>query len=142
MKLHNAANAEPIFLGARSIRELAPRLEHWIDLALVRGSEDGRDIRAWGFDAGLEYETELPGEIELSVGVAFCSGDANPGDAVDGSFRQTGLRGSYFYYGEVLAPELSNMWIATAGIGFSPADDISIDLLYHCYRQHEAAAWF
>jgi alginate production protein len=129
---------DPAFFGIRSIGEIGPRLEHWIDVAIVRGTDDGQDIRAWGFDAGMVLETQLFWEPEFTLGAAFGSGDADPDDNVDRDFRQTGLQGSYFYYGEVLAPELSNLWIATAGVGVAPLENLSIDLLYHRYTQHRA----
>jgi alginate production protein len=130
---------DPVFFGVRSIGEVSSRVEHWVDAAIVRGTDDGQDIRAHGFDAGLEYATGLAWQPSFMLGVALGSGDSNLDDDVDGDFRQTRLQGSYFYYGEVLAPELSNMWIATAGVGMEPLADLSVDVLYHRYRQHRAA---
>jgi alginate production protein len=131
---------KPVFLGLRSIGAIGPAIEHWIDAAIVRGTDDGRDIRAWGFDAGAEYHFDAPLWPALHLGVAFGSGDGDLLDGVDEEFRQTGLQNSYFYYGEVLAPELSNLWIYTAGIELEPASDASIRILFHHYQQDRATA--
>jgi hypothetical protein len=130
----------PVFFGLRSIGRIASGVEHWIDAALVRGTDNGRDIRAYGFDVGLDYRFDAPLRPSLLLGTAFGSGGASPEDAVDREFRQTGLQESYFYYGEVLAPELSNMWIHTAGVKFRPARRTSVRILYHLYRQHRPEA--
>ena len=45
---------------------------------------------------------------------------------------------SFNYYGEVLDPELSNLGIFTLGGGIRPIKRVSIDLIYHYYRQHYA----
>ena len=69
-------------------------------------------------------------------------------ESSDTGFRQTGLqdnkdsyRGvvSLRYYGELLDPELSNLHIVTAGLGFRFLSKSSIDLVYHLYRQPHAA---
>ena len=36
-------------------------------------------------------------------------------------------------------PELSNLFILTAGLGIRPTERSSIDLVYHHYRQHRSA---
>jgi alginate production protein len=46
---------------------------------------------------------------------------------------------SFRYLGELVRPELSNLWVATAGIGIRPARDISIEVAGHAYRQDVAA---
>ena len=43
------------------------------------------------------------------------------------------------YYGELLQPELSNLSIFTAAIGFPLLQDSSVELIYHRYRQVAAA---
>jgi alginate production protein len=130
---------DPLFFGIRSIGEIGEDFEHWIDAALVRGHDDDEDIHAYGFDAGLSYEPELRFDPLFTLGVAFGSGDADPDDDIDREFRQTGFQESYYYYGEVLAPELSNMWILTAGASLFVTQDISAGFLYHYYRQHRAS---
>jgi alginate production protein len=131
---------EPVFLGLRAIGGIGPGIEYWADVALVRGTDSGRDIRAHGFDVGGKWSLDLPLRPALLLGLAFGSGDRVPDDGVDGEFRQTGLQNSYFYYGEVLAPELSNLWIHTAGFALEPRGDTAVDVLYHRYRQDRPAA--
>jgi alginate production protein len=131
---------EPVFFGLRAIGDIGTSVEYWADAALVRGTDAGRDIRAHGFDVGVEWSLDRPLRPALLFGVAYGSGDRDPDDGVNGEFRQTGLQNSYFYYGEVLAPELSNLWIHTAGVAFEPRSDTTVDVLYHRYRQDRAAA--
>ena len=66
---------------------------------------------------------------------------------MDHAFRQTGIQDnndkfggvtSFKYYGELLEPELSNLHILTAGIGRRFGRRMSLDLIYHNYRQDEA----
>ena len=45
---------------------------------------------------------------------------------------------SFRYLGELVRPEVSNLMIFTAGIGFRPTRRSSVDLVFHHYRQVEA----
>ena len=45
----------------------------------------------------------------------------------------------FLAYGETLDPELSNLQIFTAGLGFRPAAGTFVDLVYHHYRLNEIA---
>ena len=48
---------------------------------------------------------------------------------------------SFRYYGELLDPELANLQILTAGIGFvSRKKKASLDLIGHYYRQHQPSS--
>jgi alginate production protein len=38
------------------------------------------------------------------------------------------------YYGEVLDPELSNLRILTAALGFRPTSNVTVDIVYHRYQ--------
>lgn len=141
----------PIFLGVRSIGEAFDDLDYWIDFAHVRGRGEfdrkkmtSDDIRGFGFDIGGTYAFDLPSKPSMTLGYAFGTGDSEPWDNVDHSFRQTGLQDntdkfngvtSFKYYGELFDPELSNMHILTLGIGFRPSRRSSIDFVYHFYRQ-------
>ena len=67
-----------------------------------------------------------------------------PDAAVDRNFRQTGLQENKARlggvkrlqrYGELLDPELSNLRVATAGIGLRLLDNTSAELVWHRYRQ-------
>ena len=136
------------FIGVQSFGTLGERLTYWLDAAHVRGDEEGRDLRGYGFDLSARYDLDALLSPYLVVGYAFGSGDSDPDDNTDKAFRQTGLQGNeneigglteFSYYGETFDPELSNMSIFTAGLGARPREGISLDLLYHEYRQDEAS---
>lgn len=143
----SSSDEDLIFLGVSSTGELASDFDYWAEFALVRGSDEGTDIRGYGFDVGATYVFDSDFEPSLTLGAAFGSGDSDPDDT-DRNFRQSGLQDnsdrfngitSFKYYGEVLDPELSNLFILTAGVGVRPTKDTSIDLIYHHYRQHRAS---
>ncbi|NNE43891.1 MAG: alginate export family protein, partial [Gemmatimonadetes bacterium] len=79
-----------------------------------------------------------------TIGYAVGSGGADESSV----FRQTGLQdnndkfggvSSFRYYGELLEPELSNLEIKTAALGFRPLRATSVDLVAHSYRQRSVA---
>lgn len=138
------------------------RFGYWLDAAAVRGNErlarldeqgdllvvdrvTERRVRGHAVDAGLMWTLGVAGRPTLTLGFARGSGDADPGDNVDARFRQTGLQENkarfrgvtrFRYYGEMLRPEqLSNLEIATVGLGFRPTGESSVDLIGHRYRQ-------
>ena len=112
-------------------------------------------VHGWGFDLGATWQTRLPGRLSLTLGYAMGSGDVRSDSpkvddqkSNDHSFRQTGLQdnndrfrgvNSFKYYGELLRPELSNLRIATAALGFRFLKNSSVELIYHSYQQVEAA---
>ncbi len=82
----------------------------------------------------------------IVLGYALGSGDDNPSDNVDRSYRQTGLQDNSAtfngftriqYYGELFNPELSNLAVTTAGFGIKPLRKTSIEFIHHFYRQHK-----
>jgi len=138
----------PIFFGLHSSGEILADLDYWLELAHVRGRDGSRKIRGIGLDVGSTYVFDLPLEPSISFGYAFGTGDDDPNDGVDKSFRQTGLQEnegefngvpSFKYYGELFDPELSNLSIFTGGIGVKLSEESSIDLVYHYYLQHKAS---
>lgn len=138
----------PLFLGLYSHGIVGDSLTYWLDMVHVRGREDGNRLRGYGVDLLGSYGFDLPLSPRLVLGYAFGSGDSDPDSGGDGNFRQTGLQGneaelggvsSLKFYGEAFDPELSNMSIFTAGLGAEPLDGVSLDLLYHYYRQDEAS---
>src|SRR5262249_14730896 len=71
-------------------------------------------------------------------------GDSNARRGEDTAFRQTGLQRNndrflgvdrFRYYGELLRPELSNLHIVTAALGYRILRSSSLELLYHYYHQ-------
>jgi alginate production protein len=143
-----ADRRRPVFLGLRSRGEPVEDLDYWLELGYVGGPDGPNRIRGWGVDLGATYELQAGPRPALTLGFAFGSGDLDPDDELDRSFRQTGLQEneadfggatSFKYYGEVLDPELSNLAIVTVGIGVRPTEKFSLDLIYHYYVQHRAS---
>ncbi len=119
-------------------------LDYWLDAAVVTGSRRGKRLEGLGFDAGGVLRLWKRPRLYLIGSIAYGSG--NPDD-VDRGFRQTGLQDNsaklggvirMAYYGEVLDPELANLWIVTLGAGVRPVRNTSVNLVYHHYRQVHA----
>ena len=118
-------------------------------------SRTRHSVRGWGFDVGATWETRLPGRPSFTLGYAVGSGDVREDSpksddqaSNDHSFRQSGLQDNngrflgvdpFKYYGELLEPELSNLRIATAALGFRFLSESSVEFLYHSYQQVDAA---
>jgi len=142
------------------------RFYYWADSAIVNGDEsiidfddvdntlsviddvELRDVRGWALDLGATLQTKFKSEPRVTVGYGITSSDNDLDDDVDRTFRQTGLQGNEDkfrsveripYYGALLEPELSNLEIFTLGVGFPLFKNSSIDVVYHDYRQVEAA---
>ena len=113
-------------------------------------------VHGWAFDVGTTFETRLPGRPSFTLGYAVGSGDRRGKDlaksdlqeASDRSFRPTGLEDAngrfhgvnrFKYYGELLEPDLSNLRIGTASIGFRLLRNSSLELVSHWYRQFQPA---
>ncbi len=123
------------------------RLLKFGDNADERNSVESRRkhrVSGWGFDSALTWETPLPWKPSLTLGYAFGSGKRK-----ETAFRQTDLQDNqgkftgvkrFRYYGELLRPELSNMHIWTAAVGFNFWRSSSLDLVYHLYRQVHASS--
>jgi alginate production protein len=137
-------------IGLRSIGFPTESFSYWVDGALLRGHDElSRSFQGYGFDVGATYRfPDLPFAPSVTLAYAFGSGDKNPNDNKNQEFRQTGLQSNesrfaglsdFKYYGEALDPELSNLKIITAGIGFRPIRDTSLDFIYHRYRLDEFA---
>lgn len=133
-------------VGGRVIGEWLPDQESWIDLAYMTGRLAGGETSGWGLDVGTTWEPGFAKPFSLSVSYAFGSGDSDS-DQLGGTFRQTGLQDnngkfagvtSFRYYGELVDPELSNLHVATLGVGARLARRASLDLVGHSYRQDEA----
>ncbi|MFP6654271.1 MAG: alginate export family protein [Myxococcota bacterium] len=143
--------------------------KYWADLAFVAGKEtvlsfddiperpgysevDGRtrfdDILGVGLDLGVTWDPRDIPFPRVTLGYAYGSGDDSPTRGSDGTFRQTGLQDNnarwggvdrFRYYGELFRPELSNLHVLTVAIGVDLFESSSIELVYHYYRQDEAA---
>ena len=138
----------PIFFGLQSNGKIFKDLKYWIQTAIVRGTDGSNHIRGEAIDVGLTQVFGGAMEPSITVGYAYGTGDRNPNDNVDTSFRQTGFQGNsdkfngvarFKYYGEVLDPRLTNLRIFTGGVGIRPGEKTSFDLVYHYYLQDHAA---
>ncbi len=152
-------------IGERSLDTYGD-LIYWADAAWVRGREsllqfdtdDNRistvgerqdvKVRGTAFDVGVSWRTPLPWQPAFTLGYAQASGDDSLKDGVDSAFRQTGLHNNkwrffgvnrFRYYGELFRPELSNLNVVTAAVGFQFLKNSSVELLYHRYRQTKVA---
>ncbi len=143
-------NESPFFVGIQSHgRALDGDLRWWADAAYVSGVTGFDKISAFGCDLKVARRFDDKwGKPYLFGGWAWGSGDDDPDDGTDHSFRQTGYQdnnsryygiSSYRYLGVLLRPELSNMSILTLGGGVRPYENMSVDFVYHQYNQVEAA---
>ncbi len=139
---------------------------YWVEAAWVTGREKwlefdeissnksevverlNRDVSGWALEFGATWIAPLDFEPRVTLGYALGSGERHPDSGDDRSFRQTQLHGnepgfggvqSFSRYGTLLDPELSNLYILTAGLGVSLFDASSLDFVYHYYRQFDPA---
>jgi len=140
----------PLHMGVSAQGMPTRNFSFWTQIASLRGSDElRRKFSAYAYDAGGTYRfTGLPLRPSVTLGYASATGDVNPDDNRNTEFRQTGLQSNeakfagvsqFKVYGETLDPELSNVGILTAGLGFRPAPTVSIDLVYHRYRLQRIA---
>ena len=109
----------------------------------VTGMTD-QDVRGWATDLSADITIPVGRKPILSLGYAFGSGDSDPTDDDIDAFRQTGLDGntsrlvgsssSFYNYGSVLRPDLSNIHIVTAGLGVPVLEGSQLGTIYHYYR--------
>lgn len=141
---------QPLHLGLRSLGNPTVNFSYWAEFAYIIGQDElKRDFQAYGFDVGATYRFRgFPFNPNVTVGVAYATGDGNATDNKNNEFRQTGLQSNeakfggvseFLVYGEALDPELSNLRILTAGLGFRPLHGVSLDFVYHQYRLDEIA---
>ena len=132
------------YFGARSRGTVASgHVDYWADSILLRGTSGPTPMRSYAFDTGVIYKFLDPFQFHLVGSYAYGSGDGNPADGVDRRFRQSGIQENRYqyggvsrfkYYGESLNPELSNLGVATAAVGFKPGTLSSIDVVAHHYE--------
>ncbi len=140
----------PLMLGLSAVGAPSDRFSYWTQLAMLRGRDQAsKQYAAHAVDFGGTYRfPKVPLSPSITLGFAYGSGDDNPNDSKNYEFRQTGLQSNearfsgvsnFKVYGEALDPELSNLRILTAGIGFRPASNVFVDLVYHRYRLNKLA---
>jgi alginate production protein len=157
------------WFGGRAIGEIGlsdyGSLNYWADVAGVHGDEavltynsinssqarvdskNKNNVDGWAFDVGAFWTLPVQFEPTFTLSYARASGDSNPNDGHNGSFRQTGIQRNnwrfngvnrFRIYGELLRPELSNLGIFTSAFGIRLLKNSSIEFVYHKYDQVEA----
>lgn len=138
--------AEPVSrtnYGLRAFGDWLPHQESWVEVAYMQGRSGQIANEGWAFDIGSTWL--FHDRFAFTLGYAIGRGD-DPDSTADNTFRQSGLQDnnakfsgvtSFRYYGELVDPELANIEILTAGLGWLPKQGISVDLVGHSYRQNE-----
>ena len=142
---HPDINFDRRYYGLRSFGSVGKSIDYWIEGAIMRGERNGRALDGNAFDVGFTQSLRgVPFEPSFTLGYAYGSGDKDYRDNIDGNFRQTGFDrnndkfngvNSFKYYGELFNPELSNMRIFTADLGFRWSRQGSFDIVYHTFQQ-------
>lgn len=137
------AGLDRTHMGVRAHGEFLDDFYSWLDLAYMHGDDAGTTTAGWGIDMGTTWM--LDSGLNFTAAYAMGQGD-EPESSRNNAFRQTGLQDnnarfagvtSFRYYGELADPELSNLEIFTAGIGYRFKRKVSLDLVGHYYRQDE-----
>lgn len=136
------------YFGGRSRGTIAAgHIDYWTDTIVLRGTSGATPMRSYAVDLGVIYKFLDPLQFHVVGSYAYGSGDGDATDGVDRRFRQTGIQENRYqyggvsrfkYYGESLNPELSNIGIATAAVGFKPDILSSVDLVVHHYEMAQA----
>jgi hypothetical protein len=159
-----------VWFGARAIGEVGlddyGSVNYWADFAGVNGDEtvydyddtkfdnfvrttkkNKNDVSGWAFDIGAFWTLPFRYQPTLTLSYARGSGDRQPNDGQNSTFRQTGIQRNnwrfngvnrFKIYGELFDPELSNMNIFTSALGVRVLKNSSIEMVYHKYDQVEA----
>lgn len=138
-------NREPVYWGIGFYGRVRRYLRPWAEFAIMRGHDKGLQQEGSAMDIGVTAIAEkVRYSPSVTLGYARGSGDKTTGDNVDNEFRQTGYQDNVgymggvrtlHYYGELIDPELSNLKILTLAGGIKPIDNMSLELVYHSYRQ-------
>ncbi len=141
---------QPLLMGVSALGMPTANFSFWSRLDYLYGEDEThRKFSAHAFDVGGTYRfRDLPFHPNITLGYAFATGDGNPNDRRNREFRQTGLHSNeakfagvvdFKVFGEAVDPELSNLGIVTAGLGFWPLSNVTVDLVYHHYRLDKIA---
>ena len=82
----------PRLIGFRASGEGEKVWSYWVDAAIARGSVEGEPLHGEALDAGLTLVAPVRLQPSLTLGYAFGSGDDDPFDGVNRTFRQSGLQ--------------------------------------------------
>lgn len=140
-------NREPEWIGLRYIGEME-NLKPWAELSFLSGEDKGEESDGMAYDFGATFlNSEWNYNPSVTIAYAFGSGDDPSTPLVNERFRQTSYQdnvvvfngqSSVYSYGSLLDPELSNLKIFTLGFGVYPTENISVDFIYHSYKQEFA----
>jgi alginate production protein len=118
------------------------RVRYWSNAAVRRGRSQTGTLGGWAVDSGMGLRT-FSGGPTLTLGYAMGSGDRDRSDSHDAAFRQTGMEDTetrlagfkrLHTYGQLLQPDLSNLRVSTAGLGWQWST-VSFDAVHHAYWQ-------
>lgn len=135
-------------VGLRAYGDWLSNHNSWLEISYMFGDTGSTDMAGWGLDLGTTWMAKSG--LNFTLTYALGQGD-KPDSEKDNSFHQTGLQDnnakfagvtSFKYYGELTNPELSNLEIITAGIGFRYNYQISVDLVGHYYEQNQLSQRF
>ena len=135
----------PRLMGVNALGAPSRAFSYWGEFAVLRGRDEAaRRFSGHAFDVGGTYRfLGLPFFPNVTLAYAAATGDRDPADNVNNEFRQTGLHSNesrfagvakFKTYGETLDPDLSNLKIVTAGLGFIPTPNVTVDVVLHGYR--------
>lgn len=136
------------YYAIRSHGQLWKGLQHWAEVTHLSGASSSHKRSAWAAEIRGLQSTHLPGKAQIGLSYIWASGDDNPFDDKDTTFRQTGLQRNnsfwskgpkYRLLGEALRAEVSNIHALTAIMRFFPNKSSSIALLYHNFWQDTAS---
>ena len=155
-------DSDLVWLGIRStgnaqLFTLPGRISYWADLAYVNGDEENlqtvainsenhrvtavrnQGISGWGMDVGVTVFPDMLGKAAITLAYAYGSEEYRQPKLHRNRSRFAGYN-DFRIYGEVLRPNLSNLHIVTAAVGF-PVGPVSwLETVYHYYRQSDAQA--
>lgn len=124
-------------------------MQHWAMVSLVSGHEGGRSVLGEAIDLGATWFLDEQSEWAPRATLGYAWGSGDDGNGKDNAHRQSGLQNNkaklgnimdFEVYGVALDPQLSNLHVLTAGVGFAPMEKSTMDLVFHHYRQDKVGA--
>lgn len=143
-----ATNDDRSYYAIRSHGQLWKGLQHWAEVTHLSGTSNTHKRSAWATEIRGLQSTDLPGKAQIGLAYIWASGDDDPFDDKDTTFRQTGLQRNnsfwskgpkYRLLGEALRAEVSNIHALTAMMRFFPSKSSSISFFYHNFWQDTAS---
>lgn len=126
--------------GLRSHNARDEHLQHWLEIGIAEGNQQGERIRGYALDMGGTVIFPIE-NLKPRLTLGYAVGSEN--------YRQTGLQSNeakfggetkFKVYGETLNPNLANLQVLTLGLGASLGETSTLDLIYHDYSQFRLGA--